>query len=80
MGFDWFGAKTLGKAATQGDTPGPQGNQDAGLDMGKLAQQSADLKRKQMQPAKPLAPVKPKKKTVAQSLTSNLMDSDSDYA
>lgn len=43
-----FGSGALKKAAGSGDNPPaskPQGNQDAGLDMGKLAQDAADRAR-----------------------------------
>lgn len=75
-GFDWFGRKTLKKAAAGPPDPAaPQGNQDAGLDMKALAAQSAAQRlAPPPAPAKPpaAAPVTPPKKKKVAGLTDQM--------
>lgn len=61
MNYFFPAAKPLAQAAQYGNTPPPQGNQDAGIDIAKAAQEQANrtLKAPAPSPVRPLTPAQP---------------------
>jgi hypothetical protein len=74
-GFDLFGAKTLKKAAASPPTPPPVPS--AGLDIAKMAQESARQKLAPQPTVQPSGVKAPKKKTSSQIMSRNMLDFES---